>query len=259
MKKFLLIFIFSISIYGVSKEIPNFRLLTEELRPFNYSINKKAYGISIEILNEIFRRLDSKQNAINSEFFPWARAYYISQNERMNILFVTARTKDRERLFKWVGPIFSDKIEAFALKKRNIQINDISDFQKYRISTYIGDSQEELINKLGIPIESLDRLISSEARFKKLYSGRSDIIIASRIVFFDYLNSNEINTNTLDSIYELDSIDICYAFSLDTPDWVVDKFQEVIMDLHKDGTINKIYESYNFDWVYNNPYLKFNK
>jgi polar amino acid transport system substrate-binding protein len=187
---------------------------------------------------------------------PWARGYYTAQKEPLNILFVTARTEERENLFKWVGPIFTDRTEAFALKKKKIKINSSRDFSKYIISSYIRDSQEELISSLGIPVENLDRLTSSDARFKKLYSGRTDIVFTSRITFLDFLSAEEIDPNIFESLYILDSIDICYAFSTDTPDWVIEKFQNILNELHEDGTIEKIFTNYGLSWAYEKPNLK---
>lgn len=252
----LCLFLLFSTIYPQEEEFPHFKLITEELKPFNFCQNGEASGISIEILNLIFELSGSSQVANEAKFLPWARAYYTAQKEPLNILFVTARTAEREKEFKWVGPIFTDKTEAFALKKRRITISSLNDFSDYIISSYIGDSQEELMADLGIPIDNLDRLTSSEARFKKLYSGRSDIVFTSRITFLDYLHSEEIDPNIFESIYELDSIDICYAFSKDTPDWVIEKFQAALKELHENGTIEKIFENYGLSWEYEKPNIK---
>ena len=259
MKKILCIlnlFLLAITIYPEEQEFPHFKLITEELKPFNFCQNGEASGISIEILNLIFEMSGSSQKANHAEFLPWARGYFTAQKEPLNILFVTARTAERENEFKWVGPIFTDRTEAFALKKRKIKINSPNDFSNYIISSYIGDSQEELISNLGIKIDSLDRLTSSEARFKKLYSGRSDIVFTSRITFLDYLHSQKIDPNIFESIYELESIDICYAFSKDTPDWVIEKFQSALNELHKNGTIAKLFDNYGLSWHYEKPVLE---
>lgn len=246
MKKLLYLFIF-LSFFKISlpnDSIPCFSLITEEFPPFNYTENEKAAGIAIDILDEMFKRIGSNQSSFDAKFYPWARGFYIAQNQKKSIIFTTARTKEREQLFKWVGPIFSDKTEAFCLNKNNIKINSISDFSNYTISSYIGDSQEELIKELGIPLEKLDRLTNSEARFKKVYSGRSDIVFVSRFAFLDYLKKENIEFNIFKSIYQLDSIDLCYAFSLDTPDFIIDKFQEIINELHKENFIRDTFDKY---------------
>lgn len=247
MLKLLIILITSFYVqilYCQEPEMPYFRLLTEEIKPLSFLEADKARGIAIDILNELFERAGSNQNANLAEFYPWARSYYIAQRERQNILFLTARTKNRETLFKWVGPVFTDRPEAFALRSRKIKINEVEDFLNYTISTYINDYQEELVLELGVPLENLDRVTNSDSRLKKVYSERSDIAFMNKIAFLNFIKRENINENVFESIYKLDGINLCFAFSSDTPDWVIEKFQKILEVLHKEGFIRELFEKY---------------
>jgi polar amino acid transport system substrate-binding protein len=165
-------------------------------------------------------------------------------------LFITARTKEREKSFKWVGPVFTDKTEVFSLRNRNITINSVEDLKKYSIASYIGDYQEEIIKKLGIPEENLDRVTSSEARLKKVYSGRTDLIFINKGTLIDYANREEINPYVFQSVYKLEGIDMCYAFSFDTPDCIIEKMQQILDELHKEGFVKNIFKKYGFEEAY---------
>ena len=41
---------------------------------------------------------------------PWNRSYMTIQNENDIVVFLMTRTKEREELFKWVGPLAKGKV-----------------------------------------------------------------------------------------------------------------------------------------------------
>lgn len=254
MKRLLLIlsmiFITSTQLFSEDDIIPVFRLITEEFSPYNFLREKEPVGISIELLQEILKRVGSHQKISTSEFFPWARGYYIAQHNPNTILFITARTKEREELFKWLGPVFTDRTEVFALRNKNITINSVEDLKEYTIASYIGDYQEEVIKELGIPEENLDRVTSSEARLKKVYSGRTDIVFVNRSALLDYTNRENINPYVFQSVYQLEGIDMCYALAPDTPDWIVEKMQKALDELHEEGFVKNLFKKYGFEDAY---------
>jgi hypothetical protein len=45
----------------------------------------------------------------------WPQAYGLAQTDPAGLVFSTTRAKDREKLFKWVGPIDENIIELFTL------------------------------------------------------------------------------------------------------------------------------------------------
>ena len=254
MKKLLLIlsmiFISSIQIFSENDTIPVFRLVTEDFSPYNFLKEKEPVGISVELLQEILKRSGSRQKIGTAEFFPWARAYYIAQNNPNTILFITARTKEREGLFKWVGPVFTDKTEVFALRNKNIIIHSVEDLKKYSIASYIGDYEEEIIKELGIPQENLDRVTSSEARLKKVYSGRTDLVFVNKSALIDFTNRENINPYVFQSVYQLKGVDMCYALAPDTPDWIVEKMQQALNELHEEGFVSNLFKKYGFEDAY---------
>lgn len=104
MKKILLLLSFLLSLQAV--DIPNFKIMTENYPPFNME-NKdgKLVGIGVEVFTEMLKRVGSSQTKEDFELMPWSRAYNIVQTKKNSVLFTTSRTKEREELFKWVGPL----------------------------------------------------------------------------------------------------------------------------------------------------------
>ncbi|WP_158006870.1 transporter substrate-binding domain-containing protein [Piscirickettsia litoralis] len=101
-------------------------IITEQYPPFNYKdTTKKAgkkqqlTGIAVDILKQTYLNAGLKLNLNDIKILPWSRGYYLAQQAHLtNMLFSTARTKEREDLFKWVGPIVADYTSVYALKRK---------------------------------------------------------------------------------------------------------------------------------------------
>jgi polar amino acid transport system substrate-binding protein len=67
------------------------------------------------------------------EFLPWTEGYQRAQKEKNTVLFSTARLPEREKLFKWVGPIRPVKGVLISKSNNNVTIQSDSDIKKYKI------------------------------------------------------------------------------------------------------------------------------
>ncbi len=84
-----------------SKEL---QIFTEDSPPSTYLENGKLAGLSAEIVQEILNRLNL---ADTIKMVPWARGYNLALNEPGVLLFSTTRLPQREELFQWVGPLYT--------------------------------------------------------------------------------------------------------------------------------------------------------
>lgn len=249
-KYFFYLFFFSNTFLTYSNDW-SFSPITETWYPFNYQVRESPRGISIDILRKVFERSNLEIHLEDFKFYPWARAYHVAKNTPNSILFTTLRTENRENEFKWLGPIYIHKTEAFALNMRNIVIENYKDFDKYIISTYLGDAQEELIqNILGINIEKLDRIPNPEGRFLKVLNGRSDIFFSSRISLISFSNTQNIDISALEAIYELSRTGAYFAFPINTPDFIISNLNEILRDLHEENYILELFKKYKIEWAY---------
>ena len=84
---------------------------TEESPPFNMTVSGKVVGASTEAVEEMAKRAGI---TIKISMLPWERAYDFAQKEPNSCVYSTTRTPPREALFKWVGPLVSDKWVLYA-------------------------------------------------------------------------------------------------------------------------------------------------
>ncbi len=62
---------------------------------------------------------------------PWARGYSHVMKQKNHVLFSMARTKDREKLFQWAGPICTSRLVLIALADNKIKLSKFEDVKKY--------------------------------------------------------------------------------------------------------------------------------
>src|SRR3954465_9950210 len=87
------------------------QMLTEEYPPYNYTENKALVGVSTEILVEMGKRANVP---MTFAIMPWPDASDQTQKKVETCIFSTGRLPNRERIFKWVGPLATNEWGLFA-------------------------------------------------------------------------------------------------------------------------------------------------
>lgn len=122
-------------------------LLTEDAYPFQYMENKQLAGMAVEVVNEVFKRAGV---AHKDELMVWKDAYDRVQMYPNTCIYSTARTENREKLFKWIGPIVDNKWAAFAKKGFKGSLSRAEDFNQYRVGVLKGDAKERYLKDLAV-------------------------------------------------------------------------------------------------------------
>ncbi len=223
--------------------------MTEELPPYNFSQDNQVHGISADILLQLMEKNNIPTTRGDIQLLPWPRAYIMVQNKPGSILFSTARTPKRERLFKWVGPITDLTIGLIALKKNNIQLQSLEDVKKYRVGTIRDGAPEQLVLKAGIEEKDLDRIASPDSNIKKLQAGRIDLFAFSVPSTRYLMIKLGIDPDNYESVFTLKHADLYYAFHKDTDDQLIQALNTTLQELKKPdttgkSTIDRIVEKY---------------
>ena len=227
----------------------SWNIMTEELPPYNFSQDNQVHGISADILLQLMEQNNIPTTRGDIQLLPWPRAYIMVQNKPGSILFSTARTPQRERLFKWVGPITDLTIGLIALKKNNIQLQSLEDVKKYRVGTIRDGAPEQLVLKAGIEEKDLDRIASPESNIKKLQAGRIDLFAFSVPSTRYLMIKLGIDPDNYESVFTLKHADLYYAFHKDTDDQLIQALNTTLQEFRqpdKTGTssIDRIVEKY---------------
>lgn len=193
-------------------------LLTENLPPFNMSVAGTNYarddgvtGISSDILRAVCERAQVQCQQILR--FPWQRVYQQTLDDAGYGLFSTARTAEREGLFKWVGPIASNEWVLFSKGDSSIQLNSLDDARRYRIGGYKGDAKTQFLLDRGLEVQTALR---DSENVKKLERGQIDLWVTSNQA--GRFVARQEGLENLKVVQNLHTADLYLALNLQTPD-----------------------------------------
>nr|WP_265462502.1 MULTISPECIES: transporter substrate-binding domain-containing protein [Aeromonas] len=214
------------------------KVMTEDYPPFNMEgEGGEVVGLSTEIVEELFKRAGVDYTLV---LMPWKRAYEDTLSTPNTALYSTTRTPERETLFKWVGPLVSDKWIFFSNPSANLAIKSLDDAKQYTIGGYTGDATVEYLKAQGFTkfqLASNDR-----TNLKKLMAGRIDLWVAGEYQA-PYLATQE-KVETPKPLFSFMEAHMSLAFNKDTPDDLITKLNETLAAMTADGTIEKINAKY---------------
>ncbi len=215
----------------------------DSYRPRSWNDNGKVRGILVDIINEaIGKRLAI---TVTHAGYPWKRAQLMVKEGTADA-FVTMPTQER-RTYTVIGdePVieFSLRIvtrENHSKARDMALITSVEQLRNYRIADYLGDAWAERHLK-GFNVKWLPE-IDKLAPF--LIDDRADIVVASKRTIYEmkrqgYDSQIKVLPNKLSSV----SFHLCVGKNSPYKDRIND-FDRIIKEMHEDGTIDRIEESY---------------
>ena len=218
------------------------QLLTEEYPPFSYTQNKQVKGMSTEVVTEIGRRA---QIPMEISVVTWTDAYQAGQSKRDTCIYSTARLGNRERIFKWVGPLAVNAWGLFAKDGFNGKIQKIADARPYRIGGVTEDAKVEWLKQqavTNIVTVKDEKLIPRMLTLDRKQQGAVDLWIAS--VYAAKTIADEANVKDLKLVLKAGEQHLWLACNPGVPDTTIKALSEALDAMKKDGTYNKISATY---------------
>lgn len=198
--------------------------------------NGELYGVSIEIVREVQRRLG---DTTKIQVMPWARAYEVVLQKPNSMLFTTIRTPEREQLFKWVGPLFTLEYAFYKKAGNPLRLNSLEDAKKVGvIGTVRNDFREQTLKRLGFT--NLVPVAESPRNVKKLMLGRIDLMVeADHAIKAQLEGAGYSRDDVVRTVKFMDS-DSYLAFSRGSDDQVVERWRHVLQGMSEDGSLQSI-------------------
>jgi hypothetical protein len=103
------------------------RMLTEEYPPVTFMKDGKVTGFVTDMVREITARQGIPDKI---RLTSWDEAYKAATSNPNVVLFSAERTKKREKLFQWVGPVGKNSAILYAKKGSSIRINGLEEAKK---------------------------------------------------------------------------------------------------------------------------------
>ncbi|MBF0240156.1 MAG: transporter substrate-binding domain-containing protein, partial [SAR324 cluster bacterium] len=221
------------------------QILTREDPPVNYSENGRITGAATEMVREILQRVGQPDNI---QVLPWKDAYQQALTKDKIALYSTTRTEQREHLFKWVGPLVRKRDVFYAKKGSGIKINTLDDAKKIsKIATITDFSTEQFLKANGF--NNLLSTSSPETSFQALMSDEARLWPIPTVIAKSVVPATGFSMEDLEEIFEIKNRDLYIAFSIQTPDAIVNKWQQALDEIKREGIYGKIYE----EWLPGEP------
>lgn len=223
-------------------------ILTENIGFSNYlDENGTLVGFNVDIVEEIQRRLNRNDPI---KVVPWSRGIALASSDVPNIaLFSTVRSKERDPLFKWVGPL--NVLRHVLYAKREFGLDTLTIEQAKEVGTIgcmASGIRVSLLRCFGF--ENLKEVYAEDAvgmLLKMLEMGRVTLISTSPEELYSASLRTGIRFESVKSVLRFDNFFAYIAFSKKTEDQEVARWQAALDEMKADGTYLHIMQSHGVD------------
>lgn len=227
---------------GTPVRAEHYQVVTEEWAPYNYMENDQLTGMTTEIVRAIMALTGDNFEMV---LLPSMRTTLALKNRPRTIMYSMFRTKEREPLYKWVGPIVEESIHPYQLASAP-PVNSLEQLLRApQITTRHAGLLPEMLQSLGFT--NLDKSATENQQlYRMLVAGRTHIIIGDTDAGVTYYTRQlNIAPGTLRQIpIELYRSSLFIAFSRDSEDTVVNAWASALEQLRQSGELGRIQQRY---------------
>lgn len=212
---------------GVARDAHALEWLSEELAPYQYVENGHMRGVASAIVQEAYQSIDG-DGAMTVRVLPWPRIYQLLLSDQPYAAFSVVRSKDRDKQFKWAGPLLTERVMLFenrahrASPREEIKVAAAHSTVSIRRLTAFGFNNIEISPNL-------------QQGLHKLMRGSVELWAAPEQVAYCLAERSSISASQL-IVYQQLSEELVYiAFSQATDDAIVEQWQAAIDRLRENG------------------------
>lgn len=207
-------------------------IYTENSPPGNFVADGRLQGPAVRVVEEILARLGSPSSI---EVVPWARGYHLAQTQPNVALFSTSRLPHRETLFKWVGPLYTQRWGFYARRQADVAIATLEEARAVaRIGTYREDAKEQYLQSIGF--SNLVSTNNNIGNVQHLMEGSIDLWVSSDFNMPYIVRYAGYDPQQLRLAMSFKTVGNYIAFSPQTSDRLVARWQETLDAIRRDGT-----------------------
>ncbi len=220
------------------------RFLTEHSPPGMYLDQEgKVTGVTVQLIRILQQRLNEFGDV---ELLPWARAYEIARSQSNIALFETARSNERENLFKWVGPLKLVQTSLYGHSSRFAPTNTTAISKSKLIACdYVNSQNISFLQNIGFDDKRNLILTSKHGECFDLFTaGKVDLIILNDAAAAQVEAALQAaGSDGLFRVNTLQETKLYLAFSRDVSDDRITAWQQALEHIYRDGTMRQLYQS----------------
>lgn len=121
-------------------------LVTENSPPFNFAEGKEVKGTATAAVRDLLAKAGLQANIT---VLKWDDAYKKAQSSANTCIYSTARVENRERLFKWYGPVATNTWALYGAPGFNKPIATARDARFFKIGALKSDAKVDFMRDEG--------------------------------------------------------------------------------------------------------------
>ena len=209
---------------------------------YSYLQDGQVGGPASQVVEAMLQR--AGLNDYSLALYPWARAYDMALQQPNVLIYLIARTPEREPLFKWIGEVTRFEYHFYKLRGQpDIQLHSLADAKHYSIGVLRDDVrhqylQAEGFTKLVVAAHNRDnfrRLLNRQVQLVPM--PERDAMLLSAEAGVDYAS--------LERIYTLDALSsgLYVAYSNATADAIVTRSRAAFDSLKNEGLVTRLLDA----------------
>jgi len=213
------------------------RVVTEDTA-YSYLENGKVAGTASRVVEATLQR--AGLNDYQVSLYPWARAYDMALREPGVLIYLIARTSEREALFRWVGEIMRIDYHFYKLRERDdIRVPDLEAAKAYRIGVMRDDVRHQYLQANGF--SKIVVSAHNSDNFKRLVNGQVDLVPMPEHDMLALCAEAGVDPATVEKVFSPHtSTQLYMAYSRQTDDDTVLRTQAAFEHLQAEGEVARI-------------------
>ncbi len=210
-------------------------LTTEHSPPASMLVDGELAGHETDKIREMMARTGTGYKIAQ---LPWKRAYTMALAPSQTCVYPTARTPEREKLFKWVGPTDEAEWVLWGRADHSFPLNTLEDARSLRIGTYIGDVRDDYLRSRGFHVEAVPNDLLNP---QKLLMNRIDLWAMG--VSTAPRQKHEWSGQIV-PLLVFNRIKIHLACNPAVPDTLIARLNAALDEMRRDGTVARLDRKY---------------
>lgn len=213
----------------------DFTVLTNQLPPIKMVEDGRATGIVGDVLVRLLAEAGMTLDKGEMKDTPLTEAYDTVRDRPGTIFLALVRSPQREKDFKWVGPVYTTTMGFIAKKSRALRIRKVGDMAPLVVGTIRGSIAERMAIDFGIPEKRLQRYAGTPEAVEGLFKGEIDLLAFPKSPAFYFMLQKNIDPNDYESVLEMQSAVFYIAFNRATDDALIAKLQAALEAMQRPG------------------------
>ena len=209
-----------------------------ESTPNSFLQNGRVTGPATEMVEQTLKRAGLTDYRI--DLYPWARAQDLALREPFVLIYLIARTPERETRYRWVGEVKRSRYYLFSLADHaDLHITQLDDARAWTIGVVRDD-----VRQLALQRRGFTRLAVSAQpaeNFRKLLNRQVDLLVLSEGEARTLCAENKPACTGLSRLLLLEDVaaELYMAFSITTPEELAARARTAFESLRADGTLQR--------------------